>query len=439
MEGESEGRLRAMRSHATKLVTVVCVLAVFLLSAATASAAPFLNGIFPLGSEVGTNNKIVDGPDGNVWLTLGAGKDIARITPAGQVQEFDLDGVEGATGIAPGPDGNLWVPSTNKVTRFSPADPEGTDQTFTVNTINNEGQIVTGPEGLLWVASANSVVHFAPGNPEGTAQSVAVDGELAPKDIDVAGSLIVIADASGGNRLVTFTTAGVQQDLPIAGAAQGVAGGPGGQIAYSAPVAEPEQVGLITPPNPALPIPVPGDPFGVDLGPDGTYWVAQFLQGGITRFTPTGQATFLGGLPIESPRQITAGPGNTLWVTLSKMGAPGVARISGVDPIGSTPPPPLPQPQTKIDKSPKKVVKTRKKRAKVKFRFSSATPGVTFECWLMRVSKKAQLAILKYKACKSPKIYRLRPGKYKFRVRAVNGGVPDLTPAVRNFRIVRIR
>ncbi|HST69974.1 MAG TPA: hypothetical protein VLI94_09990 [Solirubrobacterales bacterium] len=430
-----------MRSHATKLVAVLCVLAVFLLSATVVSAAPFVNGIFPLGSEVGTNNKIVDGPDGNVWLTVEDGtNDVARVTPAGQVTEYDIVDINSAVGIAPGPDGNLWITDIEKAAKFAPADPEGTDQSFTIAGIGAEGQIVAGPDGLMWIASNNSVVHFAPADPEGTDQEVPVDGALAPKDIEVSGSLIVIADSNAGNRLVTFTVAGVQQNLPIAGPSQGVAGGPGGQIAYSAPLATPEQVGLITPPNPALPIPVPGDPFGVDLGPDGAYWVAQFAEAGVTRFTTTGQATFLGGLPDESARQITAGPGNTLWVTLTKMGAPGVARISGVDPV--IPPPPPPQkdpPQTKIDKGPKKVIKTRKKRAKVKFRFSSPTAGVTFECWLMRVNKKAQLAILKYKACNSPKTYRLRPGKYKFRVRAVNGGAPDLTPAVRNFRIVRIR
>ncbi|HKO37030.1 MAG TPA: hypothetical protein VJU14_01540 [Solirubrobacterales bacterium] len=426
-----------------KPVAVLCVFAAFLLSAAAASAAPFVNGIFPLGNEVDTNNKIVAGPDGNIWLTLGAGKDVARVTPAGQVQEFDLDGVEGAKGIAPGPEGNLWVPTINKVTRFSPADPEGTDQTFTIATIANDGQIVAGPDGFLWVASNENVDRFNPANPEGDKQNFAVSG-LTPKDIDVAGSSIVIADSSAGNRLVTFTNAGVQQDLPIAGPSQGVAGGPGGQIAYSSPLATPEQVGLITPPSSAFPIPVPGDPFGVDLGPDGAYWVVQFAGAGLTRFTSTGQATFLGGLPDESARQITAGPGNTLWVTLTKNEAqgvgPSVARISGVDPaVVGQPPPPAVSPQTKIEKGPKKVVKTRKKRAKVKVRFSSSTPGATFECWLMRVSKKAQPAILKYKNCDSPKVYRLRPGKYKFRVRAVNGGVPDLTPAVRNFRIVRIR
>jgi virginiamycin B lyase len=432
-----------MRSHATKLVAVLCVLAAFLLSAALASAAPFVNGIFPLGSEVGTNNKIVDGPDGNIWLTVEDGtNDVARVTPAGQVTEYDIVDINSAVGIAPGPDGNLWVTDIEKAAKFAPADPEGTDQSFTIAGVGAEGQIVAGPDGLMWVASNNSVVHFAPANPEGTDQEVTVNGALAPKDIDVAGSLIVIADSSAGNRLVTFTTAGAQQDLPIAGPSQGVAGGPGGQIAYSSPLATPEQVGLITPPSPALPIPVPGDPFGVDLGPDGAYWVAQFAEAGVTRFTPTGEARPLPALPDESARQITAGPGNTLWVTLTKMGQPGVARISGVDPAVVTdppPPPPAVSPQTKIDKGPKKVVKTRKKRAKVKFRFSSPTPGVTFQCWLMRVSKKAQPAILRYKTCDSPKIYRLRPGKYKFRVRAVNGGAPDLTPAVRNFRIVRIR
>lgn len=431
-----------MRSHLAKLVALVCVLAAGALGATPASAAPFVNGIFPLGSEVGTNNKIVAGPDGNVWLTVEDGiKDVAMVTPAGQVQEFELDGVANAQGIAPGPGNTLWVPWTNKVTVFLPGNPEGTDQTFTINTINNDGQIVAGPDGFMWVASNESVVRFNPANPEGDNQSFAVAG-LKPKDIDVAGSLIVIADSDGEkSRIVTFTTAGVQQDFPIASGSQGVAGAASGQIAYSAPLANPEQVGLIAPPNPALPIPVPGDPFGVALGPDGAFWVAQFAEAGLTRFTSTGQTSFLGGLPDESARQITAGPGDTLWVTLTKMGEPGVARISGVSPeVVSPPPPPVPAaaPQTKIKKGPKKVVKTRRERAKVKFRFSSTTAGVTFQCALTR-KKGARFAILKFRSCKSPKVYRLRPGRYRFQVRAVNGGVPDPTPAVRKFRVIRIR
>lgn len=430
-----------MRRHATKLVAVLGMLAVFLLSATAASAAPFVNGIFPLGSEVGTNNKIVTGPDGNVWLTVSdAAKDVARVTPAGQVTEYELDGIAATQGIAAGPDGNLWVPTINKVTKFSPLDPEGTDETFTINTINNDGQIVAGPDGFMWVASNESVVRFNPANPEADNQNFAVAG-LAAKDIDVAGSLIAIADAGGAPRIITFTTAGTQVDYPLAAKAQGVAGSPTGLIAFSQP--DTTEVGLLAPPGPPQLFTQGQDPFGVTLGADGAFWIVRAVGGGLTRLTADGQRTPLGGLPTELfARQLTTGPGGTLWVSLEKGGELGaVARVSGVDPtvITDPPPPPPPSPQTKIDKGPKKVIKTRKKRAKVKFRFSSPTPGVTFECWLMRVSKKAQLAILKYKTCESPKIYRLRPGKYKFRVRAVNGGAPDLTPAVRNFRIVRIR
>jgi streptogramin lyase len=431
-----------MRVHPLKLLAVLGVFAAFLLSAVSASAAPFVNGTFPLGSEVGANNKIVAGPDGNIWVTVeSAIKDVARITPAGQVDEFDVEGIESAVGIAPGPDGNLWVTDVEKAARFAPADPEGTDKSFTVAGIGAEGQVVAGPDGRIWVASNNSVVNFAPADPTGSVKPVAVSGMLSPKDIEVAGGLVVIADNAEA-RIASFTTGGVQQDFPIASGSQGVAGGPGGQIAYSAPLATPEQVGLINPPTVAPSIPVPGDPFGVAFGPDGAYWVAQFAQGGVTRFTTTGEAQFLGGLPVESPRQIAAGPGGTLWVTLTKNEAkgvvPSVARISGVE-APLAPPPPAVAPQTKIEKGPKKVVKTRKKRAKVKFRFSSSTPGATFQCSLRRLRKGATKAILTFRPCKSPRTYRLRPGRYRFQVRAVSAGLLDPTPAVRKFRIVRIR
>ncbi len=430
-----------MGSHATKLVAVLATLLVLFVPA-SASAAPVLDGIFPLGSEVGTNNKIVAGPDGNIWLTIeGGAKDVAKVTPGGQIEEFELDGVEGAQGIAPGPDGNLWVPTINKVTRFSPADPENTDVSFTIATIANDGQIVAGPDGFMWVASNQNVDRFNPASPEGDKQNFAVT-ELKPKDIDVAGGLVVVADSDAEKkRIVTFTTSGIQNDISIASGSQGLAGAASGQVAFSAPLAEPEQVGLVTAPNPVQPIPIPGDPFGVTFGSDGAFWVVQFAQGQLARITTAGEATFLPGLPIESARQITTGPDNTLWVTLTKNEAqgvvPAVLRVSGVVAETTNPPPP-PAPQTRINKGPKKVVKTKKKKAKVKFRFSSSTAGVSFQCTLTKLKGKKTRAAA-FKGCRSPKVYRLRPGRYRFQVRAVNGGVPDPTPAVRRFKIVRVK
>jgi streptogramin lyase len=436
-----------MGRTAAKLVVSLCVLCGCLIAAASAAAAtPAVSGTFPLGSEIDSNNKIVAGPDGNVWLTVGGGNDVAKVTPTGQVEEFDLPEISGTNGIAVGPDGNLWVPTINQVTKFSPGNPVGTAQTFTDNLINNGGQIVTGPDGQLWVASQNSLVHFSTAEPEAP-QAVTVEGELAPKDIDAAGALIVVADGSGENRIATFTTAGVQKDFAIGGASQGVAGGPGGQIAFSAPGASPEEAGLISPPNPAQSFELLGDPFGVTLGGDGAYWIVQFAAGQLARVTTDGQLSFpIQGLPKETARQIATGPGGTLWVTLQKGGEPGaVAKISGVEPPPPPPPPPsAPNPAPIFSKAPqttltagKKLFKTHKKKAKVKFRFSSPDKGVKFECALTKLKGK-KVVTPAFKSCSSPRTYRLPVGRYLFAVRALNGTTSDPTPATRTIRVKHI-
>lgn len=430
-----------MGRNAAKLVAVLCALACLSLPA-SAAAAPAVNGVFPLDT-LGVNNKIVAGSDGNMWVTLSVGKDVARIAPDGQIQEFDLDGVESdAQGIAPGPDGNLWVPTINEVTKFAPGNPEGTDETFTIATIAGEGQIVAGPDGSLWVASKDNIDRFNPANPEVDKQNFPAAG-LSPKDIDVAGSLIVVADANA--RVATFTTAGNQVNFTLKGNPQGVAGGPNGQIAFSQQSVEPEEVGRIDPPNQAVGHEIDGDPFGVALGPDGAYWIARSAKAELIRMTTTGEVTTLPGLPEKYfPRQVAGGPGGTVWVTMEIPGEniAAVARVTGVEspatkPPPPPPPPPLAAPQTKIGKGPKKVVKTRKQKAKVKFVFSSPTAGVSFQCALTKLNGKR--VKLSFKGCKSPKRYKLVPGRYRFQVRAVSGGVPDPTPAARKFKIVRIK
>lgn len=430
-----------MGRNVAKFVAALCLFA-GLLAPGSAAADPAVNGVYQLDS-LGINNKIVAGPDGNMWVTLSAGKDVARISPDGQIQEFEIEGVEhDAQGIAPGPDGNLWVPTINKVAKFNPSSPEDTDQSFTIATIAGDGQIVAGPDGFMWVVSKDNVDRFNPANPEGDKQNFPAPG-LAPKDIDVAGSLIVVADANA--QVATFTTAGSQVNFTLKGNPQGVAGGPNGQIAFSQQSMEPEEVGRIDPPNQAVGHEIDGDPFGVALGPDGAYWIARSAAGELIRLTTEGEVTTLGGLPAKYfPRQVAGGPGGTVWVTMEipGEGIAAVARVTGVEAATVNnppppPPPPPPAPQTQIKKSPKKVVKTGAKKAKVKFRFTSSTAGVSFQCSLTRLKgKKTKQAA--FKTCKSPKVYQLRPGRYRFKVRAVKAGVADATPAVRKFKIVRV-
>ena len=102
----------------------------------------------------------------------------------------------------------------------------------------------------MWVGAQKAVFHFLPSDPK-DAKSFEVEG-LSPKDIDVVGAELVIADA-GLPRIVTMTTAGkVTHEFPIGhpnnennleGASQGVAASPTGVIGFSQQAKEPEQVG----------------------------------------------------------------------------------------------------------------------------------------------------------------------------------------------------
>jgi streptogramin lyase len=452
-----------MRGLVPKLLTAAVALSAMLAWAPAAGAAPAITGKFNLGTEIETNNKIVAGPDGNMWFTL-PGKKVGKITPAGLVQEFELTKVETPIGIAAGPEGRIWVVGTGKAESFLPANPTGTEQGFESTLIQAEPNIALGPEGLFWVASNNKVAKFSPANFNGTITEVTLTGELAPKDIDVAGSLIVISDnnkvpVTETGRIVTFTSAGLQKDFAIPGGSQGVAGAPLGQIAYTAAGATPEASGLITPPAPASSFELVGDPFGVAYGADQAFWIVQFAAGQLTRLASTGQTSFLGGLPVESARQIAAGPGNTLWITLikSEKGAvpvSAIVRVSGVElpPVTTTPPPPVnpitvtekPVPETRFGKGPKKVVKTAGAKATVRFTFSSTVTGATFQCRLTKATpgkkkkaKASKAAKPAFAACRSPKVLTLVPGKYRFAVRSVAAGVIDGSPAEKAFRVVR--
>jgi streptogramin lyase len=424
--------LRAVRS-----VTLLGLL-IAALTAAPAAAAPFVNGEFPVKS-LETNNKIAAGPDGNMWVTLNDGaKDVAKITPAGVVEEFELPEVEFPSGVTGGPDGMVWLTETNHVVEFSPSNPTGTTDRTQINDIATSHSIVTGPDGNLWVATKDNLIKVPPDAPE-SFQSFEFTG-LEPKDIDVSGSLLVVAD-NGKKRIFTMDTSGTPgPEYPAEGGTQGVAGNPAGQIAFSQPTSDPQALGLITPPGaPVLTTQGPTDPFGVALGVDNAFWFARFNLSSLGRLTPDNQFSEVGNFAEGSgPRQIAAGPDNTLWVTLQL--ANKVGRVSGLEPPSA--PISAKAPQTKIDKGPKKKVKAKGKKAKVTFKVSSPDAGATFECALTKIKKpkkgkKAKQPKPKFAGCKSPKTYKLKPGKYRFEVRAVLAGVTDASPAKKTFTVVR--
>ena len=424
---------RAWRSVAAALIA----LAAALISAAPASAVPAVDGEFAIPGGVGTDNDIVEGPDGNMWVTTNDTNGLARITPGGVVTQYSLPNT--SSGIAVGPDNNLWVSTALGVAKVSPADPEN-EEVFNAIGLTNGRGIVAGPDGRMWVAGAGELISFDPANPDGTEDETTITG-LQPHGMSVGSDgLLWVAD--GGGTVYSATASSTPDVTPYdirtggAGAAQDVAAGPNGQVVYVNPGGSPQTVGFLPPGGAPQPIELGAeDPFGAVFGQDGAYWITRGNPNDLLRLTPDGQATTLSGFSpnaaMPGPRKIATGPNNTLWVTLDDQNA--VARVTGVDPPGGAP-------ETVIDKAPKKKLKAKDKengkkgRARAKFKFSSTTDGAGFECSLRKKKKEP-----KFKGCESPAKYKLKPGKYEFQVRAVLAGVPDPSPDTFKFKVVRKR
>jgi streptogramin lyase len=307
--------------------------------APSASAAPTVTGEFPAGAAQlsAKPRHITEGSDGNIWAVLEAGGKLARVTPAGDVTEFTNANLSGTVeGITSGPDGNLWVTATNKVVKISPGDPTGGTPT-TINEIGSVQGITTGPDGNLWTASDTNLIRITPGTPD---TFTAFFGVLQNARDTAAGGdgRIWVADramAANPPRIASFTTAGANPTFyPTAdpGGPFALVAGPGTQMAFSDPLASPQEVGRITPGGTAQRTPTPdglGDPHGVVFGNDGAYWFATFGHPELLRMTTGGQVTKLTGFSANSgPRQITKGPGDTLWVSLEN--AQKIGRVSGV-------------------------------------------------------------------------------------------------------------
>ena len=328
-----------------KLGVSVSTLVVALAAASPASAAPQVSGSFSVPG-LNIDSQIVQGPDGNMWATTpdsGTTDDVARInSQTGAVTKFNLDDVDGPVGITR-QGNNLWVTATNKVGRFTAANPSDAVPT-TVNEIGSPRGITLGPDGNLWAVSDTHVVEIPPGNPGGYTDFPTLIN-TARQVTPGAGNTLW---ATGGTQVIHFTTAGAQaagSPYTFGGGPQGIAAGAGGQVAFGNPVDTPQRIGRITP---------PGDPqltdlgqldagFGVTFGNDGAYWISQYNGNNLRRFTPQGQSTFLGGFPAfpnRGPRYLAKGPNNTLWVNLDVPGDATNDRVARVTGVAAPAPPP---------------------------------------------------------------------------------------------------
>lgn len=319
------------------LPALLALLALLALAPATAFADPAISAEFPtVGTLSGGPKHLTQGPDGNIWVVLDNAK-LAKVTPDGAVTEYATSNLDNPVGITTGPDGNLWITGTNQVVKVSPNDPT-VGLATTITQIGTPQAITTGPDNNLWTASDTFVIKIPPANPSGYTHFDAVLGGARGIARGNDGQLWV-ADF-GGQRIASFTIAGAPTyyDTAPGGGPMQVVAGPGTQIGFTDPIVQPEEIGRITRGGTAQRSGVTGgsgDPTGIVFGNDAAYWIARFGGNDLVRFTPDGQQTTLTGFTASAgPRQITKGPGDTLWVGLET--AKKVARVTGV----AAPPPP---------------------------------------------------------------------------------------------------
>ncbi|HKG39779.1 MAG TPA: hypothetical protein VKB25_12375 [Conexibacter sp.] len=325
-------------SQLPKLFTAALTAAVLVSVSASAVAAPVVDGVSNLPS---TPHRLALGPDGNVWVTMdGATENIARVTPDGRVTPFTSANISSPFGIVAGPDGQMWVTMNGSVAHFDPSDPTAARRVLVAG-LASATTIAVGPDRNLWTTSGSEA--FRIGTDE-SVRSFRPTGLQSGLGIAAGGDgNLYVADFLGA-QVVSFTPGSeVTQLYPTGGGnPQQVVAGPSGQIAFTNPLHDPQQIGRFSPPDTRSVRTAnftPGtDPFGIVFAEDGAYWVAN-RNDTLTRMAPDGALMTLSGFPRDSnPRYLTVGRDGTLWVGLETSRQ--VARVTGV--VAPTPTPPTP-------------------------------------------------------------------------------------------------
>ena len=117
-----------------------------------------------------TPKGITEGPDGNLWFTeQGAIADgVARLDPGtGSVVEYPLSASADPTAITTGSDGNLWFLERG-ATKIGRITPDGDVDEFNAGLSGSDtlNDITSGPDGQLWVTLDDRIESFSTSNPD---------------------------------------------------------------------------------------------------------------------------------------------------------------------------------------------------------------------------------------------------------------------------------
>ena len=280
---------------------------------------------------------ITNGSDGNRWFTEGtefpnAPAKIARITPAGDITEFEPNVADGCnfciiSDIAQGPGGILYITSNDPaLMRFNVATQSFETPVQMPNTSALGGDLAVSATDV-WITDFNNDVvwrytlsngqftSFPVSDPADAAVDVAGNAWFTqPGDVNAPGSSnIGRIDAATGAVTMTPTTDGSTTVAP-----HSITVASDGQIWFTARFV-PEGVGRLNPATNVVTIfPTPSNPGpeGIAASPDGTVWFTQTTKGSIARIDNAGVITEAKVVRGSEPFGITVTPNGDPWYTM---------------------------------------------------------------------------------------------------------------------------
>lgn len=277
---------------------------------------------------------ITNGSDGNRWFTEGteftnAPAKIARITPRGDVTEFEPDLAAGCnfcilTDIAQGPDNILWIVSNDPaLTRFHVVTETFLTPVAMPNSIALGGSVAVHGDDV-WVTDFNNDVvwryrsstgqftSFPASDPSDVAVDAAGNAWFTEPHISMIGRI----DAVTGAVTRTATTGNEGAVFPTA-----ITVAPDGQVWFTGRFS-PQAIGRLNPADNSVTVHLLGSvgASGVAASPDGTIWFTQETVGNIASTTNAGLNSGVinqGRIVRDSgPAGVTVADNGNPWYTM---------------------------------------------------------------------------------------------------------------------------
>jgi virginiamycin B lyase len=132
------------------------------------------------GSTPAASGAPLTGPDGNVWFVGSTGKTtIDRVTPTGEIAQFDSPLLGLPTDLVDGPDGNIWFTAQQSIGRITPSGEitRFSDCMDYREAFSEASSIVSGPGKELWFTSVTSRMLPSIGEPP-TIGRITADGQI---------------------------------------------------------------------------------------------------------------------------------------------------------------------------------------------------------------------------------------------------------------------